>query len=117
MTRRHLFHAALIAGLFVLGGLCGLGARIWIGGLGVQRAQLQRCILSSKHSHASEDTRSSLARLESEVPVCMNAAGYERALDNANCAREFWQGDVFCYLPKSRLGRLVYRLESTGERS
>jgi hypothetical protein len=41
----------------------------------------------------------------------MNSAGYERALDNKSCAPKFWQGDVFCYLPKSSLGKLIYRIE------
>jgi len=114
---RIVLNVTLIAGLFILGGLCGLGARTWIGGLGVQHAQLQRCVLSSKHSHPSEDARSTLARLDIEVPACMNAAGYEKALDNQNCAREYWQGDVFCYLPKSYLGKLIYRLEAASGRN
>jgi hypothetical protein len=116
MTRQTLFNVALIAGLFILGGLCGLAARTWSGGLRVQHAQLERCILASKHSHPSEDARSTLARLDVEVPACMNAAGYEKALDNQNCAPAFWQGDVFCYLPKSYLGKLIYRLEAASGR-
>jgi hypothetical protein len=112
MKRQTLFNAALIAGLFILGGLCGLGARTWIGGLGVQHAQLERCILTSKHSHPNEDARSTLAHFDVEVPTCMNDAGYAKALDNQSCAPAFWQGDVFCYLPKSYLGRLVYRMEA-----
>jgi hypothetical protein len=116
MTRQAFFNVALIAGLFVLGGLCGLGARRWIGGLGVQHAQLERCILTSKHSHPNEDARSTLAHLEVEVPACMNAAGYEKALGNQSCAPAFWQGDVFCYLPKSYLGKLIYRIEAASDR-
>jgi hypothetical protein len=27
-----------------------------------------------------------------------------------------WQGDVFCYLPKSFLGRLVYRIETSSQK-
>jgi hypothetical protein len=112
MTRKTLFNVVLIAGIFLLGGLCGLGARTWIGGLRVQHAQLERCILASKHAHPSEDARSTLGHLDVEVPECMNAAGYEKALDNQSCAPAFWQGDVFCYLPKSYLGKLIYRLEA-----
>jgi hypothetical protein len=112
MSRQTLFNAALIAGLFILGGLCGLGVRTWIGGLGVQHAQLERCILASKHAHAREDARSTLAHLDVEVPACMNAAGYEDALDNKSCSPASWQGDVFCYVPKSHLGKLIYRIES-----
>ena len=112
MKRQTLFYAALIAGLFILGGLCGLGVRTWIGGLGVQQARLERCVLDSKHSHAGEDARSTLAHLDTELPACMNAAGYERALDNKSCSPASWQGDVFCYVPKSYLGKLIYRIDS-----
>jgi|HubBroStandDraft_1064217.scaffolds.fasta_scaffold607462_2 hypothetical protein len=111
-TRQTLFNVALIAGLFIVGGLCGLGVRTWIGGLRVQYAQLERCILASKHSHPGEDARSTLEHLHVEVPACMNGAGYEKALDNQSCAPAFWQGDVFCYLPKSYLGKLIYRIET-----
>ncbi len=117
MTRRAFFNIALIAGLFILGGLCGLGVRTWFGGLSAQRAQLQRCILASKQSHASEDARSTLARLDVEVPACMNSAGYVKALDNKSCAPAFWQGDVFCYLPKGRLGKLIYRIDAASDRN
>jgi hypothetical protein len=116
MTRQAFINVALIAGLFALGGLCGLGARRWIGGVGVQHVQLERCILTSKHSHPNEDARSTLAHLDVEVPACMNAAGYEKALGNQSCAPAFWQGDVFCYLPKSYLGKLIYRLEASSDR-
>jgi hypothetical protein len=114
-SRQAILNVALVAGLFVLGGVCGLGARTWIGGLGVQRAQLDRCIIASKHSHAGEDARSTLARLDVEVPACMNSAGYEKALDNKSCAPASWQGDVFCYLPKGRLGKLTYRIDAARE--
>src|ERR1700722_7904823 len=93
MRRQALFNVAFIAGLFILGGLCGMGARTWIGGLGVQHAQLERCMLNSKHSHPGEDARSTLAHLDAEVPACMNAAGYEKALDNKSCSPAYWQGD------------------------
>ncbi len=115
MTRETFFNVALIAGLCILGGLCGLGLRMWIGGLRVQNAQLERCILTSKRSHSSEDARSTLAHLDVEVPACMNAAGYVKALNNESCAPAFWQGDVFCYLPKSHLGKLIYRLEAASD--
>jgi hypothetical protein len=115
MTKKTLVGTALIAGLFIFGGLCGLGVRMWIGGLGVQRAQLERCILSSKHAHSHEDARSMLAHLDVEVPRCMDAAGYDQALGNKSCAPAFWQGDVFCYLPKSYLGRLIYRIDAASD--
>jgi hypothetical protein len=117
MKRQILFNAALIAGLFILGGLCGLGVRTWIGGLRVQHAQLERCILASKHSHPNEDARSTLAHLNMEVPACMNGAGYEKALNNKSCSPAFWQGDVYCYLPKSYLGKLIYRIEAASDRN
>ena len=116
MTRQIFFNVALMVGLGILGGLCGLGVRMWIGGLKVQRAQLERCILNSKHSHSKEDARSTLAHLDVEVPACMSAAGYEKVLDNQSCAPAFWQGDVFCYLPKSYLGKLIYRMEAASDR-
>lgn len=111
--KRVLFNVALIVALFILGGLCGVAGRAWIGGLGAQHAQLQRCILASRQSHPGEDTRSKLADLDAEVPACMNASGYEQALGNQSCSPAFWQGDVFCYLPKSSLGRLIYRIEAS----
>jgi hypothetical protein len=117
MRRQSPFNVALIAGLFILGGLCGVGMRTWIGGLKAQHAQLERCTLTSKHSHPSEDARAALARLDVEVPACMNGAGYEKALGNEGCAAAFWEGDVFCYLPKSYLGKLVYRLEAAADRN
>ena len=113
MTRQSLLKVALIAGLFIAGGLCGIGARMWIGGLNKQHAQLERCILAAKHSHLNEDARSTLAHLEVEVPACMNGAGYEKALDNKGCGPALWQGDVLCYLPKSFLGKLIYRIEAS----
>ena len=113
--RQVFFNFALIAGLFILGGLCGLGARTWLGGLKDQHAQLERCSLTSKHSHPNEDPRSTLAHLAVEVPACMNGAGYVKALDNKGCGPALWQGDVFCYLPKSSLGKLIYRIETSSE--
>jgi hypothetical protein len=115
MKRHTLFNAALIAGLFILGGLCGQGARTLVGGLRVQRAQLERCILASKQAHPREDARSTLAHLNVEVPACMNGAGYEKALNDKSCTPAFWQGDVFCYLPKSSLGKLAYRIDAASD--
>jgi hypothetical protein len=111
-TRQTLINLALIAGLFILGGLCGVGLRTWIGGLKDQHAHLERCILASKQSHPNEDARSTLAHLTVEVPECMDGAGYEKALNNKSCATALWQGDVFCYLPRSYLGKLIYRMEA-----
>lgn len=112
-TRRIFFPLALIAGLFIAGGFCGVGLRMWIGGLRQQHAQLERCVLDSRHSHANEDPRSTLARLEVEVPACMRGAGYEKTLNNKSCSRGPWQGDVFCYLPKSSLGKLIFLIETS----
>jgi uncharacterized protein YjbI with pentapeptide repeats len=113
MTRKIRQNVALIAALLVAGGLCGAGARLWIGGLNRQHAQLERCALASRQTHASEDARSRLAHLDADVPACMNGAGYEKALDNADCGPSVWQGNVFCYVPKSVLGKLVYRIETS----
>jgi hypothetical protein len=88
----------------------------WIGGLGRQHAQLEQCILASRQAHPNETARSTLTHLEADVPNCMDAAGYEKALGNENCGAARWQGDVFCYMPKSFLGKLVYRLETSVQR-
>jgi hypothetical protein len=117
MRRKSVRNGVLIAGLFIAGGLCGVGARLWIGGLKQQHAQLERCILAAKHRHSNEDARSTLAHLDVEVPDCMNQSGYEKALNNKRCGRALWQGDVFCYFPRSFLGRLIYRLETSSESS
>ena len=111
------FGVALIAGLFVAGGFCGMAARLWIGGRNAQHAQLERCVLASKHLHPNRDARATLARLDVEVPACMNGAGYEQALDNDGCESAMWQGNVFCYVPKSSVGRLIYRIESRSARN
>jgi hypothetical protein len=115
VTRRTLFSVALIAGLFIAGALCAVGVDRWIG-VKQQHAQLERCVRASRHSHPHEDARSLLTHLEAEVPMCMDGAGYERALGNENCGAALWQGDVFCYLPKSLLGKLVYRIETSSHR-
>lgn len=108
--RRNLFKTALIAGLFVGSGLVlvAIGLRTW--GLNEQRAQLHRCVLTSQQSHANDDARTKLAHLDAEIPECMAGAGYEKALDNDNCSLAVWQGDVFCYLPKSAVGKLIYKI-------
>jgi hypothetical protein len=113
---RTLPSAALLAGLLIAGALCGAGIHRWIGGLGRQHAQLEQCILASRHARPNEVARSTLMRLEAEVPNCMNAGGYEKALGNENCGPALWQGDVFCYAPKSLLGRLVYRIETLAQK-
>ena len=110
--RNTLLVIAFVAGLFNLGGLCGVEVRTWIGGLGVQHAQLEHCILVSKHAHPGEDARATLAHLDLEVPACMSGAGYEKAADNENCSPAYWQGDFYCYLPKSYAGKLIYRIEA-----
>jgi hypothetical protein len=112
VTRQTFLDVLLIIGLLVAGGLCGVGARMWIGGLRQQHAQLERCVLDSKHTHPNEDARSTLAHLDAEVPACMNAAGYEAALNDQRCSPAFWQGDVFCYVPKGSLGKVIYRIEA-----
>jgi hypothetical protein len=116
MKRPTAVNVALICGLFIAGCLCGLWARTLIGGFRVQHAQLEQCALASKQSHATEDARSKLAHLVAEVPPCMDEAGYEKALNNKNCSVAIWQGDVFCYVPKSYLGKLIYRLETSSDR-
>jgi hypothetical protein len=54
-----------------------------------------------------------LAHLDAEVPACMDASGYEQARGNQSCSAAYWQGDVFCYLPKGSLGKLIYRIEAS----
>jgi hypothetical protein len=114
--RRALSTVALFAGILIGGALCGAGMQRWIGGLGRQHVQLEQCILASRHAHPNEGARSTLTRLEADIPNCMNAAGYEEALGNENCGAAMWQGDVFCYMPKSFLGKLVYRLETSAQK-
>ncbi len=112
MTRQTYLNVAIIAGLFLAGGLCGIAARLWIGGLKAQHAQLESCVLASKHADPDRDARATLARLDVEVPACMNGAGSEEARNNDGCEPAMWQGNVFCYMPKSSLGRLLYRIET-----
>jgi hypothetical protein len=108
--RRHLSKLALLAGLAVIGGLFGIGTRIWIGGLNGQHPQLEKCIRASQLSLPNEDTSSTMAHLVAQVPECMEEAGYEKALDNTNCGPVLWQGNVYCYLPKSFVGKLIYKI-------
>jgi hypothetical protein len=115
VTRRALVNVAFLGGLLIAGALCGAGLHR-IGGLGRQHVQLEQCILGSRHSHPNEAARSALTHLEAEVPSCMDAAGYEKALGNENCGPAMWQGDVFCYVPKSFLGKLVHRIEASSQR-
>jgi hypothetical protein len=114
--RRTLPSVALLAGLLIAGALCGAGIYRWVGGLGRQHAQLEQCILASRHAHPNEAAQSTLTRLEAEVPNCMEAAGYQRAIGDENCGTTIWQGDVFCYMPKSSLGKLVYRIETSAQK-
>lgn len=110
--RRNFFKVALVAGLFIVGGLFGILARMCIGGFNEQFAQLDRSILASQHSHPNEDARSTMSHLDVEVPECMEEAGYEKALDNENCSTALWEGNVYCYVPKSLVGKLIYRIET-----
>ena len=109
---RTLSSAALLAGLLIAGALCGAGLFRWIGGLGRQHAQLEQCVLASRQAHPHEASQSRLTHLEAEVPSCMDAAGYDK-LDSQDCVPAMWQGDVLCYVPRSFLGKLVYRLETS----
>jgi hypothetical protein len=115
VTRRALVNVAFLGGLLIAGVLCGAGLHR-IGGLGRQHMQLEQCILASRHAHSNEAARSTLTYLEAEVPICMDAAGYEQALGNEHCGPVLWQGDVFCYVPKSFLGKLVYRVQSSAQK-
>lgn len=110
MNRRNLFTIAVVAGFVIAGALFGIGARILIGGLGEQRGQLHRCIVTSHQAHPNEDARSTTVHLQAEVPECMAAAGYEKALDNNPCSLAVWQGDVYCYVPKSLAGKLLFKI-------
>lgn len=112
LRRRLCIDAAVLTVLLIAGVLCGTAAHSWIGGLRAQHVQLERCIATTRQSHSNEDARSTLAHLDTDVPACMHAAGYESALNNHGCSLAFWQGDVFCYLPKSSLGKLIYRIEA-----
>jgi len=112
LRRRLFFDAGVLLALLIAGALCGTAAHLWIGGLRAQHVQLERCIATTRQSHSNEDARSTLVHLDTDVPACMNAAGYESALNNQGCSPAFWQGDVFCYVPKSSLGKLIYRIEA-----
>lgn len=112
LRRRILFDAGVLLALLIAGALCGAAAHKWIGGLRAQHVQLERCIAATRQAHSHDDVQSTLARLDSDVPACMHAAGYESALGNQGCGPSFWQGDVFCYVPKSSLGKLIYRIEA-----
>jgi hypothetical protein len=107
---RHLFAIAVIIGFAAAGGLVGIAARWWVGGLNGQRAQLHECVLASERAHPNEKAASRLGHLEAEVPDCMQAAGYAKALDNSNCGQALWQGNVYCYTPKGGVGRLLFKI-------
>jgi hypothetical protein len=110
LSRRIALTVAVVIGGIAAGGLVGTGARWWIGGLNGQRDQLHQCVLTSRQAHPTEGAAAVMADLRDEVPGCMNKAGYETALDNKQCVRDLWQGDVYCYLPNSRIGRMLYKL-------
>jgi len=116
VRRRALISVAFLGGLLIAGVLCGAGLQR-IGGLGRQHVQLERCILASRQAHPNEAARSALPHLEAEVPSCMELAGYEKDLADENCGPAMWQGDIFCYVPKSFLGRLVHRIEVSSKRN
>jgi hypothetical protein len=105
MIRRNLFKAALIAGLVVAGGLAGIGGRLWA--LNERLSQLHQCVLASRQSHPDADARARLAYFDAEIPECMAGAGYEKALNNNRCTPAVWQGDIYCYLPKGFIGKLM----------
>jgi len=109
-SRQYLAGIAIVLGCIAAGCLVGAGARWWIGGLNGQRAQLHECVVASQRAHANEGAGKMLAYLQAEVPPCMNAAGYTAALDNRDCGRALWQGDAYCYIPESRVGRLLFRI-------
>jgi hypothetical protein len=110
LLRRNLLKVGVIAGCVVAGLLAGTLARWWVGGLNGQRAQLHECVVAAQRTHPSEDAGKMLGSLQAEVPDCMDTAGYAKALDNSNCGRALWQGDVYCYEPKSRFGRLLFKI-------
>jgi uncharacterized NAD(P)/FAD-binding protein YdhS len=110
--RRYLTGIAIIAGCIVAGGLAGTGARWWVAGLNGQRAQLHECVVATQHAHPNEDAGKTLADLEAEVPDCMKAAGYAEALQNKDCSPQLWQGNVYCYMPESRIGRWLFKIAS-----
>lgn len=113
--RRYLAGIAVIVGCVAAGLLAGAGARWWVGGLAGQRAQLHECVVASQHAHPNEEAGKMLAYLQSEVPGCMDAAGYATALDNHNCTPALWQGNVYCYEPKSRIGRWLFKIATWTE--
>jgi hypothetical protein len=107
---RLLTGAALVCGFIAAGGLAGFGARWWIGGVNGQRAQLHECVVASQRAHPNEAAGKMLPYLQVEVPACMEAAGYATALDDRDCDRTLWQGNVYCYSPKSWSGALLFRI-------
>ena len=100
----------MIVGCIVAGLVAGSLARWWMGGLKGQRAQLHQCVIASQAAHPGENPGAMLTHFQAEVPDCMDSAGYAKALDNSNCGRTLWQGDVYCYEPKTRFGRLLFKL-------
>jgi hypothetical protein len=111
--RQHLTKIVFIVGCTVAGALIGGGTRWWSGGLNGQKGQLHECVLAAQQAHSNEAAGPMLAHLKTEVPDCMDQAGYAQALDSENCDRALWQGNVYCYAPKSRIGRLLFRVAAS----
>jgi hypothetical protein len=109
---RNLPTVLVIVGCVIAGGAVGLAARWWVNGLNGQRAQLHQCVLASQRSHPNENAESMLAHLNANVPDCMDPVGYAAALDNKDCGRELWQGNVYCYVPKNYVGSMLYKIET-----
>jgi hypothetical protein len=110
LRRRYLFAVAVIVGCIVVGGVAGTAVRWWVAGLNGQRAHLHECVVTSQQMHPNENAASMLAHFQAEVPSCMATAGYIQALDNKNCSPQLWQGDVYCYEPKSAVGKLLFKI-------
>jgi hypothetical protein len=112
LFHRSLSKVGMIVGCIIAGLLAGTLARWWIGGIKGQRTQLHQCVVASQDAHPGENAGAMLARFQAEVPDCMDSAGYAKALGNSNCGRTLWQGDVYCYEPKNRFGRLLFKIET-----
>jgi hypothetical protein len=112
LLRRNLSKVLVIVGCVIAGGAVGIAARWWVNGLNGQRAQLHQCVITSQQTHPNENAGAMLAHLKADVPDCMESAGYVTALDNKDCSHDLWQGNVYCYVPKSQVGRLLFKIET-----
>ena len=83
---------------------------MWNGNFNPQRSQLGQCFVASQQSHGNTDPRSMMSYYETEIPECMENAGYEKALSNESCSQDLWVGDSHCYSPKSAIKRLLYKM-------